>query len=460
MLVEDNLEFLNPVNSEDLLPQVGRWATLGGVLLIGSCGASLVLSALINYPVTVKASAVVRPEGELRIVEAVMQGTVNEILVKENQVVAKGEAIAKIDNASLLTRRNQILLNISEKESEIKQIDAQIAATQIQINAELMVIEGTIAQAEAELSRSVREYNDRKFIAEAEVQEAGAALELAAEEASRYRQLEGMGAISKLQIKEKLQAYKVALARQERAKVGLRPSAAGVEIAKERITQQKARGKSTIAALNKERQSLLTRRVQNQNQTRRYQQELRQIMIDIQKSIIRAPEAGIILRLELRNPSQVVRPGQAIAQIAPEGAPLIIKARVAAEDISKVKACKLDKIAECSQGRVQMRISAYPYPDYGILEGAVRVVTADAFAESQSGSQSGSQSSRGTGGRSNGNNSVNFYEVIIQPEKLQLDKNGVQYPIKAGMEVSADIIAKHETLLAFILRRARLLTDV
>jgi HlyD family type I secretion membrane fusion protein len=456
MLIEDNLEFLKPVNSDDLLPQVGRWATLGGVLLVGSCGVSVVLSALIKYPVTVKASAVVRPEGELRIVEAGMQGTVNEILVKENQSVAKGEAIAKIDNTSLLTRRNQILLNISEKESEIKQIDAAIAATQVQVNAESMVIERAIAEAEAELSRSIREYSDRKAIAEAEVREAAAALELAAEEASRYQQLEGMGAISKVQIKEKLQAYKVALARQERAKVGLRPSVAGVEIAKERITQQKARGKSTIAALNKERQSLLTRRVQNQNQTRRNQQELRQIMIDTQKSIIRAPEAGIILILELRNPSQVVRPGQAIAQIAPEGAPLLIKARVSASDISKVKVCKQDKIAECSEGRAQMRISAYPYPDYGILEGAVRTVTADAIAEGQS----QSQLSRGTAGRNNANNSVTFYEVTIQPEKLQLDKNGAQYPIKAGMEVSADIIAKHETLLAFILRKARLLTDV
>ncbi|MBW4511300.1 MAG: HlyD family secretion protein [Scytonematopsis contorta HA4267-MV1] len=456
MLIEDNLEFLKPVDSDDLLPNVGRWVTLGGVLLVGSCGVSVVLSALIKYPVTVKASAVVRPEGELRIVEAGMQGTVNEILVKENQSVAKGEAIAKIDDVSLLTRRNQILLNIREKESEIKQIDAAIAATQVQINAESMVIERAIAQTEAELSRSMREYSDRKLIAEAEVREAGAALELAAEEASRYRELEGMGAISKLQIKEKLQAYKVALARQERAKVGLRPSAAGVEIARERITQQKARGKSTIAALNKERQGLITRRVQNQNQTRRYQQELRQIMIDIQKSIIRAPEAGIILRLELRNPSQVVRPGQAIAQIAPEGAPLLVKARIAAEDISKVKVCKLDKIAECSEGRVQMRISAYPYPDYGILEGAVRAVTADAIALGQS----QSQLSRGIVTRNNGNNSVTFYEVTIQPEKLQLDKNGVQYPIKAGMEVSADIIAKHETLLAFILRKARLLTDM
>ncbi|MGH7997861.1 MAG: HlyD family efflux transporter periplasmic adaptor subunit, partial [Brasilonema sp.] len=43
---------------------------------------------------------------------------------------------------------------------------------------------------------------------------------------------------------------------------------------------------------------------------------------------MRTAETGTILKLELRNPGQVVRPGQAIAQIAPSNAPLIIKARV------------------------------------------------------------------------------------------------------------------------------------
>lgn len=452
MFIENNLELLKPINSEDLLPQVGRWATLGGVVLIGVFGISLGLSALIKYPVTVKASAVVRPEGEVRIVESGMQGMVNQILVKENQVIAKGDAIAKIDDLSLLNRKSQILLNIREKESEMKQIDAQIAATQVQINADLKMTERAIAQWEAELSRSLRDYSDRQVIAQAEVREVSAALELAAEESSRYQQLEGMGAISKLQIKEKLQAYKVAEARKDKAKVALRPNPAAITIASSRIDQERARGESTIAALNKERQSLITRRVQNENQVLRFQQELKQIKIDIERSIIKAPESGVILKLELRNPSQVVRPGQAIAQIAPNGAPLVIKARVAAQDISKVKVCKLVKIAECSQGKVQMRISAYPYPDYGVLSGAVRAVTADALP--------GNQVSTGATARSNMNNSVTYYEVTIQPEELELNKNGVQYPIKAGMEVSADIIAKHETLLAFVLRRARLLTDI
>lgn len=452
MLAEENLEYLNRVNSDDLLPNVSRWATFGGLALLGSCGASLILASLIEYPVTVKAPAVVRPEGELRIVEAMMSGTVNEILVKENQVVAKGDIIAKIDDSNLQTRKNQIVLSISEQQSEIKQVNAQIEATKIQIQAEYNAMARAIAASEAEQRRSIREHEDRQNIATSEVQESAAALALAADEAHRYQELEGLGAISKLQIQEKLQAYKAALARQQRAKVGLNPSTATIDIAKERMAQERARGESTIASLKKSTQSLVTRRVQLENQIRRNRHELAQVVTDIQKTVIRAPSSGVILKLELRNSLQVVRPGQAIAQIAPLEAPLVIKARVAAKDISQVKVCNLKNTDNCQSGKAQLRISAYPYPDYGTLKGAVRAVTADTVGANTA--------QKNTSTVNNNDTSSTYYEVTIQPSKHQLEKNGVSYPIRAGMEVTADIIAKKETLLTFVLRRARLLTDI
>lgn len=452
MLAEENLEYLNRVHSDDLLPNVSRWTTFGGLALLGCCGASLILASLIEYPVTVKAPGVVRPEGELRIVEAMTSGTVVDILVKENQVVAKGDEIAKIDAGNLQTRKNQIVVSVSEQEAEIKQVNASINATQVQIQAELNATLRAIAQAKAEQKRSTREYEDRQNIANSEVQETTAALALASDEAHRYQQLEGMGAVSKLQIQEKLQAYKVAQARLSRAKIGLNPSTATIDIAKERMAIEQARGESTIAALKKEIQTLLTRRVQLENQIRRNRHELAQIDSDIEKSVIRAPSAGVILKLELRNSLQVVRPGQAVAQIAPQQAPLVIKARVAAKDISKVKVCNLKNIDDCTSGKAQLRISAYPYPDYGTLQGTVREVTPDTIGANTTAKNTSTGNINDT--------FATYYEVTIQPQKLQLEKNGASYPIQAGMEVTADIIAKKETVLTFVLRKARLLTDV
>lgn len=259
-----------------------------------------------------------------------------------------------------------------------------------------------------------------------------------------YQQLGNTGAISQLQIKEKEQSFKAAQARFQRATPGLNPSKSTVAIAQESIAQQKARGQSTLAALNKEKESLFQRRIEIENQISRDEQELQQILKDLEKNIIRTAETGTILKLELRNPGQVVRPGQAIAQIAPSNASLVIKARVTASDISKVKLCKASQVADCEQGKVQMRVSTYPYPDYGILKGAIRAITADAITPQNNG----------------GVLVPPFYEVTIEPEKLYLEKGNQQYPIQPGMEVTADIISQKETVLTFILRKARLLADL
>ncbi len=63
---------------------------------------------------TVKGQAVVRPSGELRIVQAATEGQVMQIYVKENQVVKTGDAIALIDDSRLQTKKSQLQSNIQQ----------------------------------------------------------------------------------------------------------------------------------------------------------------------------------------------------------------------------------------------------------------------------------------------------------------------------------------------------------
>jgi multidrug efflux pump subunit AcrA (membrane-fusion protein) len=233
-----------------------------------------------------------------------------------------------------------------------------------------------------------------------------------------------------------------------------------VAIATERIAQEKARGESTLATLNKERESLLQRRVEIQNQLSRDARDLKQIELELNKTVIEAPAAGTILKLELRNSGQVVRSGEFIAQIAPSNTPIVVKARIAAQDIGKIRVCKEEKVSDCVEGKVHMRISAYPYPDYGTLKGAVRAIAPDAITPQSNNTSASGATSAGA--------AAPYYEVTIQPERPYLMKGkslrdtsaSRQYPIQPGMEVTADIISKEETVLTFILRKARLLTDL
>ena len=445
MLGEPNPDLLPQVQqSEEFLPPISLWTTLGGVFIVGTVGVAVTLAAVIKYNVTVKAPAIVRPMGELRIVQAATAGTVKSIKVKENQVVKQGDAIATIDNSQLLLKKSQLEGNIKQNQQQLAQIAAQISTLDSQRESQSNFIDRTIASAQAQLELSQRDYKDKQITTKTKVLEAQAALDLAKEELKRYQRLANTGAIATLQVKEKEQAFIAAQARLKGAQAGLNPSAAPVAIATEQIARERARGLATLATLNKEREQLQSTRTEIQNQVGNNVKELQRIEIELGKTAIVAPTDGTILKLELRNFGQVVSPGTSIAQIAPADAKVVVMARVAAQDISNVKSCKEAKVEECKDGKVQLRFSAYPYPDYGVLKGAVRAIAPDATTP-QSGSAGAVAPS---------------YEVTIEPETPNFVRGDHSYPILPGMEATADIISKEDTVLTFMLRKARLITDL
>ena len=130
-----------------------------------------------------------------------------------------------------------------------------------------------------------------------------------------------------------------------------------------------------------------------------------------------------------------------MAQIAPSNTPLVVKGRVLPQDIGKVSVCKEKIVEECRAGKVELRFSAYPHPDYGTLKGAVRAIAPDAITPASNGATPTSP----------------YYEVTIQPQSNHLLKNDTRYPLEPGMEATADIIAQEETVLSFFLRKAKLL---
>ncbi|NJR48567.1 MAG: HlyD family efflux transporter periplasmic adaptor subunit [Leptolyngbyaceae cyanobacterium CSU_1_3] len=423
---------LRPVQVDEFLPPVGRWTTIGSLALLSTFGVGLVLAAVTRYPVTVKAAAIVRPVGEQRLVQTALEGTVSQIEVQENQPVNEGQIIARLQDSQLQTQKAQLQNNLRQNAAQSDQINAQISALDGQIVAETRLVDRTIASAQSDLSNNQRSYRDRQIIAEANLQEAASELKLAQEQFLKYRQAAAVGVIAQIQVGQKEQAVKAAEAKLKRAQAEVNPTNATVAIAQERIAQEQAKGEASLATLRRERELLIQRRIDLQSQISRDQKELQQLDIELQKTTIRATAAGTILKLNIRNPGQTVKPGDAIAQITPRSSALTIKARVNAQDISKVKVGQ----------PVQMRVSAFPYPDYGTLRGTVSALPSDITQQPNASEQA-----------------APGYEVTIAPEHLYLAQNP-KNALQPGMEGTAEIISRDETLLAFMLRKARLTTDL
>jgi HlyD family secretion protein len=197
-----------------------------------------------------------------------------------------------------------------------------------------------------------------------------------------------------------------------------------------------------MATLSKEYQSLKQRRIEIDNQIRQAQKELQQTENQLQKTRIRSTTDGIILKLNLRNPGQTVRPAESIAEIAPDNAPLSIKAMVNSSDIQKVLVGQ----------QVQLRVEACPYPDYGTLKGVVKAVSPDTVTST---------------GDNSANTSLNdkigvnsYFEATIEPNSLSLGTGNKKCYIRSGMIGKADIISQEDTVLKFLMRKVRILTDL
>lgn len=434
---ESALDRLPALSEDEFLPAVSPWMILGGVGLLCGLAISLLLSSVLVYKITVKASGAVRPTGDLRLVESELDGTVVRIEGIENQVVQAGDVIASLDLSRLESARRQLEEDIRQKEFQLEQIQAELTSLNSRLAAETHLMARSIDAAEASLLLQQRRHRDEQIISEANLAEANSQLRLARAELARYIALEGTGIVSQHQIDEKIAVVRLAEANLRRAQAQVAPTTAEIAIAQQEIAQHRASGTATLAALGQQREQVLMRRIELENNLQAVHTELEQVDIDLERSIVRSPIHGTLLQLRLRNPGQVLHSGEAIAYVAPINMPLEFKAQVASQDISHV---------EIGQP-VTVRVSACPYTDYGVLTGTVSSIAPDTVPQQFNEATSSSTHSA-------------FFNVTVVPDSELLGAGNRTCLLQPGMQGKADIITNEETILRFLLRKARLISNV
>jgi multidrug efflux pump subunit AcrA (membrane-fusion protein)/DNA-binding NarL/FixJ family response regulator len=402
---------LTSIEVDEFLPPVSRWTSRGALILLGIFGMAVCLANVLQYKTTIKAAAKVRPAGETRLVQATTEGTITSIRVEANQAVQQGDIIATIDPTKIQIQQQQLKQKLKQEKEQLIQIKAQIIDQDNQIDAEKVVLKQQLE------------------IAQAELESANVAVEIAKEEFARYKQLGQTGAVSQLQISKQRAILQEAIGRQKQAQAAIAPSNTIIKGTEQNVEQQ-ASGQAKISSLNRDRKTLIEKQINLTGQIENDDSALQQVENDLDKTTIRASASGIVQQLNLRNQEQIVKLGEILATITPNNSKLVITAEVATEDISKLKTGQ----------DVQLKISACPYPDYGILRGTVKAISPD-VVEASSQNQ-------------------NSYQITIEPQNNFLGTSKRKCFIQVGMNGSADILTEKETVIGFLLRKARLKTGI
>jgi multidrug efflux pump subunit AcrA (membrane-fusion protein) len=164
--------------------------------------------------------------------------------------------------------------------------------------------------------------------------------------------------------------------------------------------------------------------LEQQNRIARLQSEIAAAELMLQHTTLTAPVSGIVTTIGVRGSGEVLQPGQTIATIAPTGAQLIVEALVPNKDIAFIEKGLPAKL----------KFDAFPFQDYGVVEGTVIDVSPDAQVDKALGS---------------------FYKVTIAPGKTEIAAKGKNVPLRPGLAVTAEIITERKSILSLLLEPFR-----
>jgi hemolysin D len=140
---------------------------------------------------------------------------------------------------------------------------------------------------------------------------------------------------------------------------------------------------------------------------------------------LKAPQAGVIKDLATHTPGTVVAPRTILLTLVPHDEPLIAEVWVSNADAGFVQA----------EQKVRVKLAAYPFQKYGMLDGVVRQVSADAQEKTDT-AKSVPEAA---------------YRALIHLDNDYLDSQGKRLRLVPGMLVNAEIHLGTRTVLEYLL---------
>lgn len=396
------------------------WAIAGFVT------AFLVWAALARIDTVTRGQGRVIPSLSLQKVAHLEGGIVREILAREGQRVGKGDVLVRLDPTAAASELGRGEAARDASAARLARLAAEArgraggfertlaAGSPDQIAAERALAGQRRAELEAQLAIA------RARLAQAERQAAEARAGVAAsEEAERLAQAE-LAIIQPLVEKgiEPQAALLRARSTLEQARARTIAARAAVGRADAAVREADTAVRATLEAFRAQAAEALAR---TRGELAATGEALSALKDRLSRTEVRAPIAGSVQRVLVNTVGGVVRPGEPLVEIVPEGDRLLIEARIAPSDIAFVHPGQ----------PVTIRLTAYDFALYGALKGEVEHISPDAVVD---------EARRET-----------FYLVRVATRDQLRDSDGRALPIQPGMVAEVDILGRPRTVLSYLL---------
>jgi hemolysin D len=406
-------------------------------LLIAFVAALLLWAAFGRLDIVALADGKLVPSSYLKIVQPAEQGIVKEILVKEGEKVDAGQVLIRMDAVLANADVKAIEAEYDNKRLALRRIDAQLAGRALARErgdpAELF------AQVNAQQAANVRAYEnalaqERSLLEKARHDLAAAEATKAKLEQVLPHYVEQEKAFEKL-TKDGF-AGRIMYNDKQRERIekeqDLRSQQAVIAASRALIEQSQQK----IAQLGADyRRQLQSERIEVAAQLERATQERAKLSHRQALLELRAPHAGIVKDLATHTAGTVAAPGTILMTLVPEGDPLVAEIWVSNQDVGFVRP---------GQG-AKLKLAAFQFQKYGLLEGRVLHVNADATEAPSPNTRSDALT-----GRDRPMGPLAF-RALVELASQELHADGHRYALQPGMQVAGEIHLGTRSILEYLL---------
>ncbi len=404
-----------------LLLALLRWAILGRLDIVAVAEGKLI------------------PETYLKIVQPAEAGIVKDILVREGQNVKAGQVLLRMDALITDADAKSIEAEYQRKRLTLRRIEAELSGQSFKRH------DGDPPQLAEEVAA---QYHANRIAFEAALAEERSRLVKAKQEISAAEQVKKKLEETVPHYREQDKAY------EKLVKDGFAGSLMASDKRRERVEKEqelqtqtfliesakasRQQSEKKLAQIESDyRRALHVERNEIQGQADKLAQELAKLSHKQDLLELKAPQDGVVKDLATHTAGTVVQPGTVLLTLVPKDETLRAEVWVSNEDIGFAR-----------EGQpVKLKFAAFPFQKYGMAEGRVEHVSADAADANNGSSTTQNDPAR--------KNQPLVYKALVALKGMNLEMDGERFALSAGMQTNAEIRLGDRTVLEYLLSPVR-----
>jgi adhesin transport system membrane fusion protein len=366
------------------------------------------------------------PSSKTQIIQNLEGGILAEILVREGDIVNKGDILVRIENTAAQATFRDAQTRFYALQAAVERLEAEQEGREMALS-ETILKEAPSAAAD---QKSLFEARRRQLKAQTNVLEAQAKQrkQEIAEMRSRRKQLERSLQLAReeLSITQPLVRNgvlpRIDLIRIERQVADLEGEIGTIRLSIPRLQSAAKEAEQRVQEV------VLSAKADVSNELNEARAELNSITETllagedrVTRTEVRSRVRGTVKEIKQNTVGGVIRPGEDIIEIVPLDDSLLVEAQIRPADIAFLRPGQ----------EAMIKIAAYDFSIYGGLEAKVEHISADTIKDEQG---------------------ENFYRVYLRTAENTLVHQGNELPIIPGMTATVEILTGKKTVLDYILK--------